>query len=118
MLQGLGCGHLWCWEGHDPADYTLPSSLESRTRRGRDPGMESLSAHEEAAFCTEPETHVPHSQAPEAPPDTLGIGTSLLFLFARLQLCSHTAARIENIPANSPPGFGLKAAWMGLGREV
>lgn len=79
--------------------------------------MESLSAHDEAAFCTEPETHVPHSQAPEAP-DTLGIRTSLLFLFARLQLCSHMAARIENVPANSPPGFGLIAAWMGLGREV
>ena len=60
----------------------------------------------------------PPQPGPGSTPDTLGIRTSLLFLFARLQLCSHTAARIENVPANSPPGFGLIAAWMGLGREV
>lgn len=119
MLQGLGCGHLWWWEGHDPADYTLPGKVwRAEQGRGRDPDIESLSAHEEAAFCTELEIHVPHSQATEAPQTPSASKLVLLFLFALLQLCSHTTARIENVPTNSPPGFGLKEAWTGLGREM
>lgn len=41
-------------------------------------------------------------------PDTLGIYTSP---FAGTQLCSYTAARIEKIPAHSPPPSSLREAW-------
>lgn len=109
-LQGLGCGHLW-----GVLFCLLHPSRQSLGRRMQgeagDPAIESISAYQEAAFCTEPEIHVPQSQAMEAPWTPSASELVLLFLFVGIQLCSHMAARIEKVPDNSLPGSVLREVW-------
>lgn len=94
--------------GHYSAYSALPRMVWGgghRERQGPHPGSQSAIKKLPSALSLK---SVSPTAMPLKRPDTLGICTSA---FAGTQLCSYTAARVEKIPAHSPPPSGLREAW-------